>query len=645
MIVYEASKLEFLKDVYNNRVAKKIQKKIGRENEKESWNDTASQMERILRDSDFPDDLTVAMELKLFNTQLRIDFIITGLNAERKNTIIVMEFKRWENVKALTDRDDMVEVGVYGAVQHPSYQALSYSNVIKGFYAAVEDHEMVIKQCSCLHRYEKTKNDAITNQHYQNLLKESPTFLNGESDKLKQFIKENIKYGDNGKTLELLENGGIRPSKQLQDNILKMIQGNEVFSMVHMQKDVLENAKELARLSKKDGKKRVYIVEGGPGTGKSVIAINLLGQLLGKSGMNCQYVTKNQAVRDVLSVQLKGTYRRTEIDALLRGSGCYIEENKNKFDALIVDEAHRVTEKTGPYKKGENQIKEIINASRFSVFFIDPKQRVHIDDYCSSKRIEDFAKQLGAEVYHGKLSVQFRCSGAEQFISWVESCLQYEDAEDDVDLEFLENYDVQIFDDPNELKNKIKECNKDRNKSRIVAGYCWDWISKNNPKGDKYDIVIPEYDFKMKWNFDKTIWAIQEDSVEQAGCIHTAQGLEFDYIGVIIGKDLKYKDGKIVANYRERAEIDRNNGSMKGMKSLYEKNPIEASKLENELIRNTYRTLLTRGQKGCYIYCEDKPLAEYLKSKLIKGNGINYNTDERYKTKAAEEKEEYNIGR
>ena len=641
MIVYQASKLEFLEDVYKDRIAKKIKEKIGRANEKESWIDTSNYMERILRDSIFPNNITVALELILYNTQLRVDFIITGLNAERKNTIIVMEFKRWESAKALTDRDDMVETKYHGVEQHPSYQALSYSKVIKNFYAAVEDHEIVIKQCSCLHRYEKAENDAITNQHYQELLEQSPAFLNGENDKLKQFISENIKYGDDGQTLELLEKGGIRPSKQLQDNILKMIQGKEVFSMVHMQKDVLENAKKWARLSKKDGKKRVYIVEGGPGTGKSVIAINLLGQLLGKSGMNCQYVTKNQAVRDVLSVQLKGTYKRTEIDALLRGSGCYMTENKNKYDALIVDEAHRVTEKTGFYRKGDNQIKEIINASRFSMFFIDPKQKVHIDDYCTTERIEYFAKQMGAEVYHGKLTVQLRCSGAEQFITWVESGLQYEDAQSCDDLKFLENYDVQIFDDPNDLRDKIRECNKDRNRSRIVAGYCWDWISKDNPEGELYDIVIPEYNFKMKWNFDKTVWAIDENSVEQAGCIHTAQGLEFDYIGVIIGNDLKYKNGKIVTDYTKRAKIDRNNGSLKGIKKMYEDNQKEALSVADEIIKNTYRTLLTRGQKGCYIYCEDKALAEYLKSKLISGNGINYNTYENYNSRAAEDNEEY----
>ena len=459
MIVYEATKQSFLEDVYNDKVSKKIKERLGfnvGSSENESWIDTANHMEKILRDSRFPDDISVAMEFKLYNSKLRVDFIVCGLNEEKKNTIIVIEFKRWNNAKVVTDRDDMVEVKAYGIVPHPSYQALSYTKVIKNFYAAAEENKMDIYPCSCLHRYEKTENDAITNDQYKNLLEESPIFLNGENDKLKDFINRYIKYGDNKETLYILEEGGIKPSKQLQDNILNMLKGKEEFSMIDLQKDVFEEAKRLAKLSKKDGKKRVYIVEGGPGTGKSVIAINLLGQLIGKYGMNCQYITKNQTPRDVYSVQLKGTYKKNEIDNLFCGSGSYIKEKSNEFDVLIVDEAHRVTEKTGFLKRGENQIKEIINSTRFAIFFIDSKQRIHIDDYGTVERIEFFARQLNAEILYGKLNAQFRCRGTEKFIDWVENSLQYEDAsEEKIDMTFLKDYKVKVFDNPNDLKQKL----------------------------------------------------------------------------------------------------------------------------------------------------------------------------------------------
>ena len=628
MIVYQEIKKDFLEDVYQDRIARKILEKFNTgSSEKESWIDVANHMEKILRDDRFPDDITVAMEFKLYNTSMRIDFIITGLNEEKKNAIVIIEFKRWEKVKVVTDRDDMVELSPQNIKQHPSYQALGYAKVIRNFYVAAEDDKMDIIPCSCLHRYEKKDdNNDIVNEHYRELLEESPIFLNGENDKLKEFIAKYIKYGDNKETLYKLENGEIKPSKQLQDKIASMIDGNDEFSMIGRQKDVVENAKKLAQLSnvRKDGKKRVYIVEGGPGTGKSVIAINLLGKLMKKYGMNCQYITKNQNIRDVYATKLNGTRKKTEINNLFSGSGAYMKCKKNLFDALIVDEAHRITEKTGFIKMGDNQVKEIINSSRFSVFFIDPKQRVHINDYATIDRIRAIAEKLDANVYYDKLDIQFRCSGAEQFISWVEKALQYEDIDKcDVDTKFSKKYEVKIFDDPNDMKNKIIERNKIENKSRIVAGYCWDWISKKDPRGDKYDIVISKdedsrlkSDFKMKWNFNNTLWSI-EKSVEQVGCIHTSQGLDFDYIGVIIGNDLRYENGKIITDYTKRAKIDRNYGSFKGMKKLYNNNPIEAAKLEEEIIKNTYRTLLTRGQKGCYIYCADKPLAEYLKRRII----------------------------
>ncbi len=628
IIVYEESKKDFLEDVYQDRIENKILEKLNAgSSEKGAWIDASDYMGKILRDDRFPDDITIAMEFKLYNTAMRVDFIITGLNEKKKNTIIVIEFKRWEKVKVIKDRDDMVKLSYNNITQHPSYQALGYAQIIKNFYVKAQDDKMDVIPCSCLHRYKKNdNNDDITNDHYKELLEKSPVFLNGDNEKLREFILKYIKYGDNKSTLHKLEDGGIKPSKQLQDSIEKMIKGNDEFSMVGMQKDIFENAKKLAYLAstRKTGKKIVYIVEGGPGTGKSVVAINLLGKLLKKYGMNCQYVAKQQNIRDVYATDLKGTYKKTEINTLFSGSGSYINCEKNFFDALIVDEAHRITEKTGYFKMGENQIKEIINSSRFSIFFIDPKQRVHIDDYGTIDRIKLIAQNLNAEVYYDKLDIQFRCSGAEQFISWVEQSLQYEDvAKNEIDMKFLKNYKVKIFDDPNEMKNEIIKQNKIRNKSRVIAGYCWEWKSKEKPNGEKYDIEITPQndsrlndDFKMKWNFDNIIWAIDKKSVEQVGCIHTSQGLEFDYVGIIIGNDLRYENGKIITDYLKRAEKDKKYGSMKGMKKLYKINPVEAAKLETELIKNTYRTLLTRGQKGCYIYCTDKNLSKYLKEKL-----------------------------
>jgi len=197
------------------------------------------------------------------------------------------------------------------------------------------------------------------------------------------------------------------------------------------------------------------------------------------------------------------------------------------------------------------------------------------------------------------------------------------------------------MDNPNDVKNKIFELNKLNNKARLLAGYCWDWIKEGKNDTNIHDIVIPEYDFAMSWNLgSSSTWAIDSESVNEVGCIHTSQGLEFDYVGVIIGKDLRYENGKVVTDFRERAGTD---NSLKGIKTMYKKEPEKALKIADEIIKNTYRTLMTRGQKGCYIYCEDKFLAEYLRSRINRSNGIIYSIDEEeiYELNVAEEGEEY----
>ena len=121
----------------------------------------------------------------------------------------------------------------------------------------------------------------------------------------------------------------------------------------------------------------------------------------------------------------------------------------------------------------------------------------------------------------------------------------------------------------------------------------------------------------MSWNLGNTgTWAIDKNSVDEIGCIHTCQGLEFDYIGVIIGDDIRYEKDEIITDYTKRAKTDQ---SLKGIKKIakYEGNDI-AYKIADSIIKNTYKTLMTRGMKGCYIYCVDKGMQEYLKNKINK---------------------------
>lgn len=222
-------------------------------------------------------------------------------------------------------------------------------------------------------------------------------------------------------------------------------------------------------------------------------------------------------------------------------SGNFFDKENNVIDCLVVDEAHRLTEKSGFHSNlGENQVKELIKASKFSIFFLDENQRVTLKDIGSEELIRKYANELGAKINIYELNSQFRCNGSDGYIAWLDNILEIrETANFDIDGF---NYEFKIFDNPNELRDTIEEKNKENNKSRIVAGYCWEWPKDNRNNPNYNDIIIPEYNFEISWNLDgKELFALGENTVKQAGCIHTTQGLEFDYVGVIIGKDMRYE--------------------------------------------------------------------------------------------------------
>jgi DUF2075 family protein len=575
--------------------------------EYESWkNSLGNAMYHIINGSKIPEDSTIAVEYGIPRTKNRIDFIISGLDENYKEKIIIIELKQWSEIK-LTDKDAMVETRFRKGLSeelHPSYQAWSYSKLLKGFNAEIYDNLIDVQPCAYLHN--QVDKDVVNNDFYKNYLEEAPAFCKGDKIKLQEFIASHIKYGDKKDILYRVENGEIRPSKTLADSLLSMMKGNREFIMIDDQKVIFENALNIAKKSSYTNK-NVIIIEGGPGTGKSVVAINLLVSSI-KLRLNSQYVTKNSAPRAVFESKLTKTLKKTEISNLFTGSGSFAYSHMDSFDALIVDEAHRLNEKSGIYKNiGENQIKEIIYSSKCAIFFIDENQKVTWQDIGSKEEIEKWAKKYFAKIHHFKLESQFRCNGSDGFPALIDNMLQIKETANFKHEDM--KYDFQIIDSPNKLREMILEKNKINNKARIVAGYCWNWVSKTT---NNFDIEIPKYDFRMKWNLqsDGYTWIISPNSVNEVGCIHTCQGLEVDYVGVIIGTDLIVRNGEVITNPSNRAKTDK---SIHGYKKDLKENPESAKKKVDEIIKNTYRTLMTRGLKGCYIYSVDEETNEYFK--------------------------------
>ena len=615
MLAYLASKEQFLKDAptIDDIVAAQVKKNLNisvGHSETQSWrNSLGNAMFHVMSDASIPNDSTVAVEYRLNGRKFRIDFLIAGRDSSGKESMVIVELKQWEDI-SFSALDGHVRTFLGGAQRdqpHPSYQAWSYAYHLRMFNEYVYSNDLQIDACAYLHNC-KSK-EVVGDQRYLSDTEKAPVFIKGEIDPLRELIKTRISQGVGKEMLKRVDSSPIRPSKQLAEAVGSMLEGLEEFVLLDDQKTVLEKIVSTATEAMVD-QKQVIIVKGGPGTGKSVISINALSRL-SSLRMNARYITPNAAPRTVFESKLKGVMSSGLIHDLFSGSGSYVGVKEDSFDVLIVDEAHRLKLRTQYAKGGVNQIKEIIEAARTSVFFIDEAQKVTWKDIGEINSIEQFAAETGAQVQYLELTSQFRCSGSDDYMVWLDNALGVK-----IDKESYfspERFDFRIVDNPTELHNLIKEKNLENNKSRVVAGYCWDWVSRKNP--DELDIKFPEFGFAAEWNLDRVnqAWIIHPDSVKEIGCIHTCQGLELDYVGVIVGPDLVFDAGELLAIPEARAKTDK---SLHGYKKEMKENPVLASQKADEIIRNTYRTLMSRGMKGCYVYFTDHATSEHFKQLL-----------------------------
>lgn len=620
MIVYNANKQTFVQDVRSGVIATKILNLIrekglnaGQDREFASWHNSMKFMRDIVDDSEIDDEVQIAIEYNIPQTSKRVDFIIIGADEKNRENIVIVELKQWSKAEVVDD-DMHFSVRTYVAndkriVCHPSYQAYSYSRFLNNYSQAIHDGNIHLIPCAYLHNYLPAYKSALSAEIYKEWYTTAPFFIMDEVQQFNEFVKEFVtKKSAHGDLLYQIENGRIRPTKSLQDALATMVRGTPVFDLLDEQAVCYDMCIRTMLQCLKDHKKRTILVQGGPGTGKSVLAVNLLMHFI-TSTCNAAYVTKNSAPRQAfLSILSQNKAENiAEISQLFRSPFGLSQVPANSYDCLIVDEAHRLVKKMYGDWHGENQVKECINASLLTVFMLDEDQAVTTKDIGSVQEICRWCDELGSTIImreETKLTSQFRCNGSDAYIQFIDNLLQRKEESTAVPLSEL-NYDFRLFDDASQMREALREKNAINNKARMVAGYCYDWNVKN--RRGEVDIELPG-GFQAKWNLaNDKIWAINPRSFEEVGCIHTAQGLEFDYVGVLIGKDLTYDkpSGRILTN---KSAISKDDNSS-GIRGASEEDA-------RRLILNTYKTLLTRGQKGCYVYCEDDALRDYFKKML-----------------------------
>lgn len=616
MIIYNEPKYIFVEHILEKEISyilsKNIEEKMNRRvsaSEMTSWENSLSEMMRVIRGESIPDDVNILLEFNLPSTQKRIDLIIAGKDEDGQKNAIIVELKQWTKAE-LADGDGIVQTAFRGRTQstvHPSYQALSYRRYLENYLESVDptESDITLDSCAYLHNYIRSrKNEAepLLNDRYSHYYKEAPIYFKMDDLRLADYVTKRVGAGKGAEIAREIETGKLRPSKKLVETLNLMFEGNEEFILLDEQKVAYEQILTIyTEHVLHTDEKHVVLIKGGPGTGKSVIGLNALKALVNEQAL-VEYITPNAAFREVLRKKLVRQKSMIEIRDMFKGSGSYVDTQANKIDVLVCDEAHRLKNHGHLQRKiaGENQATQIIRSAKMSVFFIDDEQMISKKDIGSYTLIKEEAKRQDAIIHELTLDSQFRCGGSGNYIQWLSELFNNE-----ATTELDGSYDIRVLDSPQQLMDEVVS----KRDGRVTAGYAWSWTKERIDGQLVPDVQIPEHDFAMAWNDAKRLdWAIHPDGREQIGCIHTVQGLEMTYAGVIIGPDLGYdpQSRQLIV----RREEFKDSGARPAKPK---KNEVDA--LE-KLVKNTYRTLMTRGMKGCYVYCCDPELQKYMKQRI-----------------------------
>ncbi len=623
MRFYRGTATAFIEDTVRNQVAEKIrvayEEHYGHRvspSEFNSWTNSLQFVKNLVEYNNLQQSMII-LEYELPYSNERIDCMLFGKGPDDKENVCVLELKQWSAVED-TDVEGNVITFVGGAkrmVSHPAIQVQGYHYYLKDFLTVFEQEKPPsLSSMTYLHNMEKTKSSVLFLPKFDEITNEFPVFVKDDFEALGEYLKERLSSGAGLDILDRFEAAGVRPSKRLVDVAREMIKGQQAFTLIDEQIAANNTILDRAKKSSKVSRKSVIIVQGGPGTGKSVIALNAVAELLSKNLM-VFHATGSKAFTETLR-KIVGT----RVAKFFKYFNSFTQHSENEIDVIICDEAHRIRHTSNSRwtpaarRSDREQIDEIISAAKVSIFFIDDMQGVRPDEIGNAGMIRDAAARHEAEIFDFELTTQFRCSGSDGFLQWLDNTLGIRDTANPF-LTQKEKMEFKIFNSPQELYKVIKEKNDEKpNSSRLVAGFCWPWSDANNDGTLKNDVVIN--DFAMPWEGKNdakklapgipkaALWAFDPNGVGQVGSIYTIQGFEFDYVGVIFGKDIVYDPEK-----KEWFGDPKNSAD-----------PTVKRSKENftELIKQTYRVLLTRGMKGCYVYFMDENTRKHFESRITK---------------------------
>ena len=637
-VIYKETQDVFFQDVKSHSVVSKMLSEASnvglcpQQSEVNSWENNAERIKQLLMDSKIS-NCYVTFEYRVPYYMKRIDCMLYGKGVDDKEYVVHIELKQWSNysVSATScggnftvdgDEDFTVEAFTGGAVRtvaHPSQQVKGYHDYLVNFVESISTHQLELLGYAYCYNYNKEPGAALYDPMYDTILKEHRTFSGNESDELGKVLYDALANGDGFSIFNKMMQSSIHPSKKLLNEVGDMIaQGNtEAFSLLEDQ--IVARNMILDKIPK--SQKAVILVQGGPGTGKTVIALRVLAELARSNrACNVHYATKSASLLSGIKEQLPHGSGAKLLFSNLSSFNPF-DFAENELDVILVDEAHRIERSTNNKfthaSKRTNlpMIDCLIRAAKVSVFFIDDLQGIRSAEIGSSSMIKEAAARMGVLCDSVELRSQFRCNGSDNYLDWLEDMLYNKPISHSFSKD---EYDFRIFDSPQSLYETIVAKDAQPNggsmtSARLTAGFCWPWSNHLDSNGDLVkDVRIG--DFAIPWETHRDFqrnqiprgycqwfqWAFKPEGIKQCGCIYTAQGFEFDYVGVIVGPDLK---------------IDPDSGELITDKSA-SKDPMLNRGRTDSYIRNIYRVLMSRGMKGCYVYFCDKEVEAYFMKHL-----------------------------
>ena len=622
MRLFAGTSKQFIEDTVQNQIAEKLRLAFldyfrynPSPSEVNSWRNSLRAISIVFQYANFFDQ-GIILEYQLPLTSRRLDCLICGRDSDDKDNAVIIELKQWDKCEEAPGKNEVITwVGGMREVLHPSVQVGQYKMYLEDNHTAFHEDKnpILLNACTYLHNYNFYSDDVLFAQKFNDILVNYPLFTADHVNNLKDYLSVKVNKGEGIEVLRRIEESKYRPSKKLMDHVGNIIKNKSEYILLDEQLIVYDKVFSCARAGFHDKQKTVIIIKGGPGTGKSVIAINLMADLL-LEGYNAHYATGSRAFTETLRriIGARGS-------AQFKYFNSYSDADSNAVDVLIADESHRLrptsTNRFTPRNKkcDLSQVEELIKTAKVAVFFIDDDQIVRPGEIGSSSYIKEKAIKCNCKVFEYELEAQFRCNGSAAFVNWVNNTLEIRKTANIIWDKF-EEFDFRIFSSPEELENAIREKIAARYTARVTAGFCWDW-SNPNPDGTlRNDVVIRDY--RRPWNAKpearilaagiprSNLWAYESNGINQIGCVYTAMGFEFDYAGVIFGNDLVY-------NFDEQTWIGHPENSAD--------NVVKRSKEKfSVLVKNTYRVLLSRGMKGCYVYFMDKETERFFKSRMEK---------------------------